>query len=316
MRKYSIAIPAFKEKFLHKCIRSILVQDYENFELIIVNDASPDNLDRIVNSFNDRRIRYYKNEKNFGAENVVDNWNRCLSYAKGDFFVLMGDDDEMRPDYLSVFDRLIDKFPDLDVYHCRSYIINDRSEILRLTPSWPEWESAYENIWHRMKGIRSQYISDFLYRTDTLRARGGFHKLPLAWSSDDITSFKAAFPKGIAHTQVPVFSYRESDVTISKSASAELKMKAISGEEQWYNDFLTNEVPENDIDNIFRKDIQKQKDRYFLRKRIETIAYEGIRKKYFLKDYIKHLKNRKSYNLSFYHMAYVLVLALKKIKAS
>ncbi|MGR4508293.1 glycosyltransferase [Escherichia coli] len=42
---------------------SILSQRFKDFELIIVNDASPENLDSIISNYNDTRIRYYKNEK-------------------------------------------------------------------------------------------------------------------------------------------------------------------------------------------------------------------------------------------------------------
>lgn len=57
--KFSITIPAYKAKFLKECIDSILSQTYNDFELIIVNDASPEYLDSIINGYSDSRIRYY-----------------------------------------------------------------------------------------------------------------------------------------------------------------------------------------------------------------------------------------------------------------
>ena len=120
--KFSIGIPAYKAKFLKECVESILNQTYTDFELIIVNDASPENLDEIVLKFSDSRIRYYVNEINCGAENVVDNWNKCLEYSNGEFFILMGDDDIMHYNYLEEFERLIKKYPDLDIYHIPSPI--------------------------------------------------------------------------------------------------------------------------------------------------------------------------------------------------
>ena len=95
--KFSILVPAFKARFLAECIDSILSQTYTNLELIIVNDASPENLDEIVSRYDDARIQYYVNEKNFGAINVVDNWNKCLSYATGEYVICMGDDDKLLP---------------------------------------------------------------------------------------------------------------------------------------------------------------------------------------------------------------------------
>ena len=83
--KYSVTVPACKAQFLAECIDSILAQTYKNFELIIVNDASPQDLDSIVSKYDDPRIRYYKNKVGFGAEHVVGNWNKCLEYATGDY---------------------------------------------------------------------------------------------------------------------------------------------------------------------------------------------------------------------------------------
>ena len=227
----------------------------------------------------------------------------------------MGDDDEMMPNYLSEFNNLIIKFPHLDVYHCRSFIIDDDSEIKSLTPSWPEFESVYENIWHRMKGLRSQYISDFVYRRESLVSRGGFYKLPVAWASDDISFFEASASKGSAHLQHPVFCYRESDITLSNSGSVDLKMKAIDGEEKWYENFLKYNKPNNKIDSCFYENIWQEKNKYFLSKRIETIAYNGIRKNHLLSDFITFFKKRKIYHLNLQHMIYAVMLFIKKNKA-
>ena len=114
--KFSITIPAFKVKFLKECISSVLSQSYNDYEIIIVNDNSPEDIDTIVKSFDSPRIRYYKNKIGFGAEHVVDNWNKCLEYAQGDFIICMGDDDRLKTNCLANFVTLIKKYPDLERY--------------------------------------------------------------------------------------------------------------------------------------------------------------------------------------------------------
>ena len=98
--KFSVTIPAYKSKYLEECISSVLSQSYQNFELIIVNDASPEDLNSIITSFEDNRIRYYVNNTNCGSVDVVDNWNKCLSLSKGQFLICMGDDDKLLPNCL------------------------------------------------------------------------------------------------------------------------------------------------------------------------------------------------------------------------
>ena len=73
--KYSILVPVYKSQYLSECIDSILGQTYEDFELIIVNDASPYPIDDIVRTYSDIRIHYFTNTVGYGAVNVVDNWN-------------------------------------------------------------------------------------------------------------------------------------------------------------------------------------------------------------------------------------------------
>jgi glycosyltransferase len=66
-------LPVFKAKYLSESIDSILNQTMSDFELIIVNDQSPDDIDSIVFSFNDSRIQYDINEKNIGGTDLILN---------------------------------------------------------------------------------------------------------------------------------------------------------------------------------------------------------------------------------------------------
>lgn len=237
--RFSIGIPAFKARFLYDCIASVLGQTYTDFELIIVNDASPEDVEGVVNNFSDKRIRYYVNEKNYGAENVVDNWNKCLSYALGDYFVLMGDDDLMMPNYMYEFSKLIDRYPNVNVFHCRTKEIDENSNFRTIHQNLPEWESVFDLMLNRLARNRGTFISDFVYKTKHLRNNGGFYKLPLAWASDDITSYIAAKDNGIIHTNECLFCYRRHSRSITSAGAVLKKLEAIVLEKEWYFQFLS-----------------------------------------------------------------------------
>ena len=112
--RFSILIPAYKEKYFNDCLESVFTQDYEDYEVIVLNDASPENLDSIVESYSDNpKLRYFQNTDNVGILNLVDNWNKCLSLAKGDYVICIGDDDRLLPCCLSEYDKLIHLFPQL-----------------------------------------------------------------------------------------------------------------------------------------------------------------------------------------------------------
>lgn len=308
---FSVLIPAYKTQYLEECICSILSQSFADFEIIIVNDASPEKLDSVISKFSDKRIKYYVNEKNCGAINVVDNWNNCLQKSQGDFVICMGDDDVLMPNCLYKYSKCIESNPQTDVFHCRSYIIDDNSEKVSMTPSWPEQESIYENIWHRIHDRRIQYIGDFLYRRESLLKKGGFYKLPMAWGSDDITSFIMMEENGIVHINEPLFCYRDSGVTLSSSGSVLSKLEAISREEDWYNDFLRTHNPISLESIVLFKDIKKEKPHYFKIKRINTIAYYGF-KGNMLMNLIQWYRRSNVTKLKLKELIYVAILAYKK----
>lgn len=223
--KFSITIPAYKQKYLYEAIESCLVQTYKDFELIIVDDASPEDLKSVVDRFQDPRIRYYRNEKNCGALNVVDNWNICLGYAQGDYVICMGDDDRLLPNFLEEYSKLIDKYPDLDIYHGMTEIIDENGNVTNIQEARPEREGMYSMISGRLRNSRLQYIGDWLFKRTALEQLNGYINMPMAWGSDDLTAYTIAKNKGVANTQIPVFQYRISSLTISNSGHYREKAK-------------------------------------------------------------------------------------------
>lgn len=215
--KFSITIPAYKSKYLFEAIESCLAQTYQDFEVIIVDDASPENLKTVVNQFHDGRIRYFRNEKNCGALNVVDNWNICLSYATGDYIICMGDDDRLLPNCLEVYASLMEKYPNLAIYHGLTEIIDENGNVSNIQEARPEREGVFSMINGRLRNHRTQYIGDWVMSREKLNQMQGYVNMPYAWGSDDLTAFKLALYDGVANTQIPVFQYRVSSLTISNS---------------------------------------------------------------------------------------------------
>ena len=128
--KYSFVLPAYKANYLRESIESILNQTYADFELIIVNDASPEDVDSIVNSFSDSRIQYYKNEKNIGGTDLVAQWNYSISYARGKYLVLASDDDIYSLEFLEKMDTLVQKYPETKVFRPRVKRVDNSGKIL------------------------------------------------------------------------------------------------------------------------------------------------------------------------------------------
>lgn len=94
----SIIMPSFNTApYIKETIQSVLNQTYTNWELIIVDDCSTDNTDEIVASINDKRIKYFHNEKNSGA---AVSRNSALREAKGRWIAFLDSDDLWMPNKL------------------------------------------------------------------------------------------------------------------------------------------------------------------------------------------------------------------------
>ncbi|MFH0924030.1 MAG: glycosyltransferase family 2 protein [bacterium] len=96
--KFSILIPTYKgADIISETLRSILSQGFNNYEIIIQEDASGDNIEDVIKSFNDDRIKFFRNEKNLSyAINLEKGRKNCT----GDIIYLMGQDDILGCDAL------------------------------------------------------------------------------------------------------------------------------------------------------------------------------------------------------------------------
>jgi glycosyltransferase involved in cell wall biosynthesis len=91
----SVIIPIFNgEKYIEQTIDSVLSQTYQNWELIIINDGSSDNTERLILKYPDKRIRYLRNDTNRG---ISPSLNRGIDEAKGEFIARLDADDIALP---------------------------------------------------------------------------------------------------------------------------------------------------------------------------------------------------------------------------
>ena len=93
--RVSVCIPTYRGRVtIGPAIESVLAQSLSDFELIVIDDGSPDDTRAIVEGFADPRLIYVRNEHNLGPQG---NWNRCLELARGKYFKLLPHDDLLHP---------------------------------------------------------------------------------------------------------------------------------------------------------------------------------------------------------------------------
>lgn len=235
----TVALPAFKSRYLKEAVSSLLAQTYADFELVVVDDASPEDLASVLAEFPDSRIKYHRNPMNLGGKNLVANWNRCLELAKGDWFVLASDDDVYHPEFLAEMVELSGKYPSVDIFHSRVSVIDSHGLVRDFTSGCPEWESAADFLWHRLKRLRLGFIPEFCFRTSALCEIGGFIDFAAAWGSDVATCAKVGERHGIVASNRTLLSWRRSGMNISTSdLYLGQKLKGLDEFLAWCDEFL------------------------------------------------------------------------------
>ena len=251
----SIAIPAYKSRHLEEAISSALSQTYNNIEVIIVDDASPEDIASVVRKFSDNRLFYYRNKTNIGGKDPVSNWNKCLSYAKGEYFCLLCDDDKYERTFVEEMMSMAISHPDVDVFRSRVKFMDDNSDYYDLFPSSPEFESAYDYLWNKVSRFRIQTISEFMLKTEVIRNKKGYISTPKAWCADEMSICYFAKEHGICHTNKTLVSFRMSgeNITSDKRKNIVEKLEAEKMFTHWIKEFIIYE------DKLYKHSILKHR---------------------------------------------------------
>ena len=109
----SILMPVYKTApYLREAMDSMLSQTFADFELIVLNDCSPDNAEEILDTYDDPRIVRYKGEKNAGLSNVL---NVGIGMARGKYIARMDSDDISSPQRMQVQVDYLETHPEVDL---------------------------------------------------------------------------------------------------------------------------------------------------------------------------------------------------------
>lgn len=136
---FSIIIPLFnKAAFIEKAIRSVLIQTFKEFELIVLNDGSTDNsLEKLQFAINKFQV---ENPHQYNRIKIIDQKNQGVSLSRNngvhvaihDYIAFLDADDWWEPTYLEEMKNLIEEFPDAGIYGSSYYLI--KNEKKRVAP--------------------------------------------------------------------------------------------------------------------------------------------------------------------------------------
>jgi glycosyltransferase involved in cell wall biosynthesis len=125
----SIVMAAYNAAdYIARAIESVLIQNYRNFELIIVDDGSTDQTADVVRSFKDEPIKYFFKE--YGGSASARNF--ALKKSSGSFIVMLDSNDMMTPDFISRHLQEFEKKPEADLIYCDDCLIDENDKPIRV----------------------------------------------------------------------------------------------------------------------------------------------------------------------------------------
>ncbi len=164
----SVILPVYNgAETLSVALRSVLMQSFEDFEIILLNDASTDNSLQMANSFNDSRLRIVSEDINRG---LAYRLNQGIDLARGRYIARMDQDDICLPERFARQLEFLEKKPDIDLLGCRAVAFQSLSNIIGLMPFRATHEEICGHPWrgfylyHPTWMGRSQWFRRFRYR--------------------------------------------------------------------------------------------------------------------------------------------------------
>jgi glycosyltransferase involved in cell wall biosynthesis len=133
--KYSIIVATFNsDKTLRSTLESLLLQTYDNFELIIVDGLSTDGTVAIIKEYANKFLQagipyFWSSEKDSG---IYDAWNKALKKVNSEWIAFLGSDDTYYPNALELYNIEIDKNPNINYISSQVEYIDEHNKVLKI----------------------------------------------------------------------------------------------------------------------------------------------------------------------------------------
>ena len=201
----SVIVPVYGvEAYLDKCVQSIINQTYDNLEIILVDDGSPDGCPAICDSWaeRDRRIKVIHKENG----GLSDARNAGLAVAAGELISFIDSDDWIEPDFLTALYDAMEQ-TGAEIAECATAYVAENGTIIKLR------KEALPSPLDRMEALRRLIMEDSVYQTvwNKLYRREVIEGIPFAvgkYNEDDFWTYKV-FDRiqRLATVEMPLYNY-------------------------------------------------------------------------------------------------------------
>lgn len=198
MPRVSVLMPVYNvAPFLREAMDSILNQSFRDFELIVLDDCSPDNSEEILDTYSDTRIVRYRGKKNEGLANVL---NVGIGMAKGDLIARMDSDDISLSQRLEKQVAFLDAHPDVDLVSAGMERFGDSN-------SMTFYSTNYEDVKFDALSFSPVLHPTSMWRRTRFIENDLFYRQEMV-PSEDYDLWTRALVKGLVLVNMPDILYR------------------------------------------------------------------------------------------------------------
>lgn len=171
--RITVVIPSYNQgRFIEETIRSVLLQDYPDLELIIFDAGSTDESVEVIRKY-DQQLAFWASEPDRGQTHAI---NKGLERATGEIFSYLNSDDLLMPDALFRVAEGFAQRPEADVLYGECVYMDEGGAELFTTQGRVTDFASYLRIWDRL--ARREFLTqpEVFCRTEALREAGGFRE--------------------------------------------------------------------------------------------------------------------------------------------
>jgi glycosyltransferase involved in cell wall biosynthesis len=118
----SICIPTYnREKIVQKTIESALAQTYPNIEILVVDNASQDNIESVIENYQEKKIKFYRNDRNLG---IFGNFNRCIELSNGKYIHILHSDDYIDSNFIKTCVGFMELNPNVKMTWSSAWLVS------------------------------------------------------------------------------------------------------------------------------------------------------------------------------------------------
>jgi hypothetical protein len=227
--RVSFVVPCYRlAHYLRECVESILAQSYTNFEVLIMDDCSPDDTPAVAASFTDARVCHVRHAQNVGH---LRNYNDGIARARGEYIWLISADDWLRsPDVLRRFVEIFDEHPNVTLAFSQAMKV-DQGQDVSFYP-----RRASTRICAGATFLREALLDYNCVPAPAAMARktaylsAGLFPLDLPHSGDWYLWCRFALEGDVAYVAEPLVNYRQHDDSMSKTLTRERAAAVVADE--------------------------------------------------------------------------------------